>query len=121
MLTPETYCSQLRALGRGGVGSNPPTPIPLHPQGPSRINRQPGQPVSYQEILNFRYWRPPVGPPSLAPTPQAQPQLQQKQSSHSLLTNGMSSLSLTSTAGSKDKKEKQEGEKKKKKLFGLKL
>lgn len=114
VLTPETYCSQLRALGRGGVGSNPPTPIPLHPQGPSRINRQPGQPVSYQEILNFRHWRPPVGPPSLAPTPQAQPQLQQKQSSHSLLTNGMSSLSLTSTAGSKDKKEKQEGEKKKK-------
>lgn len=121
VLTPETYCAQLRALGRSGVGSNPPTPIPLHPQGPGRMNRQPGQPVSYQEILNFRHWRPPVGPPSRARTPETQPQLQPKQNSRSSLTNGMSSLSLTSTSGSKDKKEKQEGEKKKKKLFGLKL
>lgn len=85
------------------------------------MNRQPGQPVSYQEILNFRHWRPPVGPPSRARTPETQPQLQPKQNSRSSLTNGMSSLSLTSTSGSKDKKEKQEGEKKKKKLFGLKL
>ncbi|WVQ75749.1 hypothetical protein IAR50_005380 [Cryptococcus sp. DSM 104548] len=132
VLTPEIFCTQLRALGRGGVGANPPQGMPLHPEGPARINRaEPGGAATYQEILNHRHWRPPVGPPPLAPPPQpaatgSNSKLNSKKSAQSSLSNDMSQLSLQS--GSEydgsikgGKKDKKDGEKKKKKLFGIKL
>ncbi|WVR07906.1 hypothetical protein IAU60_004949 [Kwoniella sp. DSM 27419] len=126
VVTPELFTQQLRALGRGGIGANPPGGLQPHPQGPSRPNRQPGRPTSYQNILDYRHWVPPVGPPPLAPPPQAPtPQAQgsslkppalQKQNSFAPSLNGsMASLSL---GGGKEGKD---GEKKKKKLFGMKF
>ncbi|WVN87429.1 uncharacterized protein L203_102609 [Cryptococcus depauperatus CBS 7841] len=122
VITPELFCTQLRALGRGGVGSNPPNPIPLHPQGPSRAIRQPGQGAEYQEILNFRHWRPPVGPPPPPPSTQPSPSahLKKQSSQGSNLSNGFNNLSLTSSTSS-SKPGKSEEKKKKKKLFGMKL
>ncbi|WVQ84830.1 hypothetical protein IAT38_006987 [Cryptococcus sp. DSM 104549] len=121
VVTPVSFCTQLRALGRGGVGANPPNAMPIHPQGPSRAHRAPGRPTTYQDILDFRHWTVPVGPPPLAPPPTQnlapQPALLQKNSFNSTMTDQMSNLSLSSSG----KKGKVEGEKKKKKLFGMKL
>ncbi|KAK1923455.1 Sec1-like protein [Papiliotrema laurentii] len=124
--TPEDYVKDLKALGRGGVGGNPPKPVSLHPQSPGRATRSPGAPTSYQNILDFRYWVPPVGPPPLAPPPGA-PGAEQGASvpggaqkngslSGSSLSARMSEMSLGSKDGKKKKDE--EGGGKKKGLFG---
>ncbi|ORY34634.1 Sec1-like protein [Naematelia encephala] len=129
IITPESFVKDLKALGRGGIGGNPPTGMPGHPQTPARPARSPGQPPSYQQILDKRYWVPPVGPPQLAPpqvTPQPQhhhqkstkrPEIQQPNSFSSAISGKMSEMSL------KDTKLKQGKEGKEKKgLFGkLKL
>ncbi|OCF34392.1 syntaxin-binding protein 1 [Kwoniella heveanensis BCC8398] len=125
VITPEIFTQQLRALGRGGIGANPPGGLQPHPQGPGRPTRQPGKPTSYQHILDFRHWTVPVGPPPLAPPPQPQqpaqqnllkPQLQHQSSFASSLNGSMSNLSLGNGKDGKDGEKK-----KKKKLFGMKL
>ncbi|WRT69868.1 uncharacterized protein IL334_006859 [Kwoniella shivajii] len=119
VLTPEIFTQQMRALGRGGIGANPPGGFQPHPQGPNRPNRAPGQPTSYQNILDFRHWTTPVGPPIIPPPQQPnvqhlqqqQPKLQHQNSYAGSLNESMNGLSL---AGKEEKK-------KKKKLFGLKI
>jgi syntaxin-binding protein 1 len=49
VITPEEYVKNLKALGRGGIGGNPPRPLQIHPQSPGRAARSPGQPTSYQK------------------------------------------------------------------------
>lgn len=49
VVTPETYVRDLKSLGRGGIGCNPPNTIPEHPQSPGRGNRTPGGQVTYQQ------------------------------------------------------------------------
>jgi syntaxin-binding protein 1 len=39
----------MRSLGRGGIGANPPTAHPEHPESPGRGNRTPGHPTTYQK------------------------------------------------------------------------
>ncbi|RSH93130.1 vacuolar sorting protein VPS33/slp1 [Saitozyma podzolica] len=104
VITPEQYVKDLKSLGRGGIGGNPPHPIQYHPQSPDR-NRSPGRPVSYQYILDRRHWAPPVGPPPLAPPPgQPAPPPGMKSAnsfnSAAQLNNRMSDLSLGGKAGS---------------------
>lgn len=74
IVTPESFLKDLKSLGRGGIGGNPPNAPPLHPQAPGRPNRNPGQPMAYQRILDIRHWEPPVGPPPLGPPPGQQMQ-----------------------------------------------
>ncbi|WWD20443.1 hypothetical protein CI109_104919 [Kwoniella shandongensis] len=127
VLTPETYCAGLRAIGRGGVGSNPPNALQIHPQAPGRPNRAPGRPTTYQNILDLRHWAPPVGPPPVAPPPGSippnmqKPQMAQTSSFASSITDRMGDMSLGSNGSKKGKSEAPPGEKKKKKLFGMKL
>ncbi|KAK8849808.1 hypothetical protein IAR55_005144 [Kwoniella newhampshirensis] len=128
VLTPETYCASLRSVGRGGVAANPPNAIQLHPQGPVRATRQPGQATSYQNILDLRHWVPPVGPPPPAPPPAGavppklqKPQLVQNNSFASSITDRMGDMSLGGNGSKKGKGDIPGGEKKKKKLFGMKL
>ncbi|WWC92625.1 uncharacterized protein L201_007584 [Kwoniella dendrophila CBS 6074] len=123
VLTPEIFTQQMRALGRGGIGANPPGGFQPHPQGPNRPHRSPGQPTSYQNILDFRHWTVPVGPPIIPPPqpPQQQllqqPKLQHQSSFASSLNGSMSNLSI----GGNGKDGKDGEKKKKKKLFGIKL
>lgn len=127
IVTPEIFMKDLRSLGRGGIAGNPPNPIEIHPQAPVRINRQPGQPVPYQRILDFRHWVPPVGPPPLAPpTPASAISAKSGKSGSTMrpsgsnndLHGGFSSLSISS----KDSKaSRKDGDKKKKEsLFKMK-
>jgi len=49
IITPESFLKDLKSLGRGGIGGNPPCGFPMHPQAPGRPNgRQPGGPMPYQ-------------------------------------------------------------------------
>lgn len=48
VVTPEDYMKDLRYLGRGGVGSNPPNAIPLLAGHPGRAARSPGAATPYQ-------------------------------------------------------------------------
>lgn len=123
IITPDSFMKDLRALGRGGIGGNAPTPLPLHPQSPGRPNRSPGQKMPYQAIMDYRYWQPPVGPPSLAP-PVPPPPVQNKHSRPNM-TQAFSDMSLSSAASGgssrfgKDKDGKDK-DKKKRNLFKLK-
>ncbi|WWC73866.1 uncharacterized protein I206_107838 [Kwoniella pini CBS 10737] len=120
VLTPEIFTQQMRALGRGGIGANPPGGFQPHPQGPNRPHRSPGQPTTYQNILDFRHWTVPVGPPVIPPPQQPQsnllqqPKLQHQSSFASSLNESMSNLSMGTNGKDAEKK-------KKKKLFGLKI
>jgi syntaxin-binding protein 1 len=49
IITPESFLKDLKSLGRGGIGGNPPCGFPMHHQAPGRPNgRNPGAPMSYQ-------------------------------------------------------------------------
>lgn len=48
VITPEAFVRDLKYLGRGGIGSNPPNAKQPHPQAPGRGARSPGRPSSYQ-------------------------------------------------------------------------
>ncbi|KAL1412581.1 syntaxin binding protein 1 [Vanrija albida] len=126
IVTPEAFMKDLRSLGRGGIAGNPPNPIPIHPQAPVRIDRQPGQAVPYQRILDYRHWVAPVPPPTLAP-PTPASAISHKSSStmrpsgsnsNNDLSGGFSQLSVSSKDSKSSRKD---GEKKKKEsLFKLK-
>ncbi|KAI9638768.1 Sec1-like protein [Dioszegia hungarica] len=49
VVTPESYVRDLKSLGRGGIGCNPPNGVAEHPQSPGRGSRTPGRPVTYQQ------------------------------------------------------------------------
>ncbi|KAK4689862.1 syntaxin-binding protein 1, partial [Tremellales sp. Uapishka_1] len=129
IITPEGFIKDLKALGRGGIGGNAPNAIPPHPQAPVRHANGSGRVFSYQDILDHRYWVPPVGPPPLNPPPQA-PVLKTNNSTASSMVSKMSDMTLTnskdsssrfSSLGKKDKADKVDGEKKKSKgLFKMK-
>lgn len=116
IITPESFLKDVKALGRGGIGGNPPCGLPQHPQAPGRPDwRNPGEPMPYQAILDQRHWEPPVGPPPMAP-----PQQNLAPKKHGALgdtTRAFSDLSVSSQ-GSKSSKSK-DGEKKKRGLFKL--
>ncbi|KAL7425231.1 syntaxin binding protein 1 [Cryptotrichosporon argae] len=127
VVTPEGFLRDMRAIGRGGIGGHPPNAPPMHEQSPGRPVSSPGQPMSYQKILDYRHWTPWVGPPSLAPPPPPQPAKQatkQPPAALSQAMRGMSELSLSASNGSKTgslgslKGKSADGEKKKKGLFG---
>lgn len=49
IITPEKFIKDLRALGRGGIGGNPPEGMPWHRDAPGRPDwRNPGEPLPYQ-------------------------------------------------------------------------
>ncbi|ORX37596.1 Sec1-like protein [Kockovaella imperatae] len=50
LITPESYLRDLKPLGRGGVGGNPPGGPPISPEAP-RINRSPGSSIPYQRLV----------------------------------------------------------------------
>ncbi|CAK9783281.1 Sec1-like protein [Cutaneotrichosporon oleaginosum] len=117
IITPESYLKDVRSLGRGGIGGNPPCGMPQHANAPGRPDwRNPSEPMPYQAILDQRYWEPEVGPPPMAPPPQAAPQ---KQGALNDATRAFSDMSVSSQA-SKNSKPKDEKEKKKRNLFKMK-
>lgn len=118
IITPESFLKDLRSLGRGGVGGNPPNAAKLYPGAPGRSDRRaPGEAQAYQAILDERHWVPFVGPPALAPPP---PQQQQAHGAHGahgglhmpkLPHSGSSHTNLS--VSSKDSKDSKVKEKKK--------
>ncbi|KAL7409093.1 Sec1-like protein [Mrakia frigida] len=130
VITPESFVTDLKAIGRSGVGANPPNIYPLHPSFPLASVRPPKTPRErYQIALDKRYWTTVVPPP---PPPQAAaPPPPPHSHGSKLLGGGSSSKSSTPTtttsssggtngSGKKEGKESkygEDGEKKKKKGF----
>ncbi|BEI82705.1 hypothetical protein CcaverHIS002_0305730 [Cutaneotrichosporon cavernicola] len=118
IVTPESYLKDVKSLGRGGIGGNPPGGLPQHANAPGRPDwRNPAEPMPYQAILDQRYWEPEVGPPPMPPPPQQQ--APQKRGALNETTRAFSEMSVSSTA-SKNSKHGGEKEKKKRNLFKMK-
>jgi syntaxin-binding protein 1 len=116
IINPESYLKDVKSLGRGGIGGNPPCGLPQHANAPGRPDwRDPAQPMPYQAILDQRHWEPEVGPPPMAPPPQAA--APQKHGALNDTMRAFSDMSVSST-GSKGSKHGGEKEKKKRHLFG---
>ncbi|CDZ98136.1 Vesicle trafficking protein Sec1 [Phaffia rhodozyma] len=70
IITPEAFIRDLKAVGRSGVGANPPNIHPLHPSFPLASVQPPhtlGQ--RYQLTLDRRHWTTFVPPPLPPPPP----------------------------------------------------
>jgi syntaxin-binding protein 1 len=128
VITPESFLTNLKSIGKSGIGAHPPNIYPLHPSFPLAAVRPPTTSRErYQIALDKRHWTTVVPPPP-PPAPVQQAPMPHSSSGSGRIMGGAGTSRPTSTATngsgsgmslgkSGGKEEPKEGEKKKKKGF----